>query len=193
MAGNLLLFLIFLKGKFLLPGAWPSAAGELWQAIPASLGLALTGVINSQLSATTKARLVFLRWSNPLPGCEAFSRYASSDARVDVGALERKVGPFPVEPRAQNDLWYKLFKSVESQAAIVQGHQAFLFTRDYACLAFLMVIVLGVAALVQNPDGKSTALYFGFLALQYLLTRRSARNNGQRLVGSVLAAKSAEA
>ncbi|OOG24251.1 hypothetical protein B1C78_09200 [Thioalkalivibrio denitrificans] len=89
MAANLIVFYAILKGQLLLAGDWIAAAYDLGQALPAGLGLILTGVLSAQLSADAKSRIVFLRWSNPLPGCEAFSRYTRSDPRVDLSALEK--------------------------------------------------------------------------------------------------------
>ncbi|MET4121734.1 hypothetical protein ABIB85_008187 [Bradyrhizobium sp. JR1.5] len=66
-----------------------------WQAlIPAGLGAVLISVINGVLDVQTKARLVFWRWHDPLPGCRAFSYYLHRDPRIDVTTLKTKVGPF---------------------------------------------------------------------------------------------------
>ena len=40
-----------------------------------------------------------MRWSNPLPGCEAFSRHAKQDQRIDIAALQRLCGRLPEDPR----------------------------------------------------------------------------------------------
>jgi len=92
------------------------------------VGIALTGVLNAQLSAEAKARIVFLRWRDPLPGSEAFTKHALSDPRIDMAALKATLGPLPVAPREQNALWYKLYKTVGSEPAVSQVHRAFLFT-----------------------------------------------------------------
>lgn len=131
-------------------------------------------------------------WKHPLPGCRAFSRHAHADSRVDIAALERAHGPLPEGPREQNALWYRLYKSVESEAAVVQVHRAFLFARDYACLALMMTIVLGGAALFQVPSTGARLAYVGILALQFVLSGQAARNHGNRFVTTVLAIKAAE-
>ena len=53
-------------------------AGNL---LPVGIALVVTTVLNGLLSADVKAKLVFLRWRDPLPGHRAFSRYAKSDPR----------------------------------------------------------------------------------------------------------------
>lgn len=191
MAGNLIAFYAILKGNLLFVGDWNAAAQDLGQALPAGVGLVLTGIVNAQLSADAKSRIVFLRWNNPLPGCEAFTRYARSDARVDLNALEREHGPLPTDPHKQNALWYKMYKSVESEPAVIHAHRAFLFARDYTCIALMMFVVLGGVAVLQMSSIKGALLYIGGLALQFLLAGQAARNHGRRFVSTVLAIKSA--
>ena len=87
---NLAIFAVVLKTDQLLAADYPDILKQ-WQAlIPASLGAILIGVVNGLLSAQAKARLVFWRWKNPLPGSEAFSRYVTLDPRIDVAALKSK-------------------------------------------------------------------------------------------------------
>ena len=191
MAGNLIAFYTLVKGSAILAGDWSAAVQDLGQALPAGLGLVLTGIVNAQLSADAKARVVFLRWRDPLPGCEAFTRYAHSDHRVDLNALQRQHGPLPTDPRQQNALWYKLYKSVDSEPAVIQAHRAFLFARDYTCIALMMFVVLGGIGLWQISSTKGALLYIGGLALQSVLAGQAARNHGRRFVSTVLALKGA--
>lgn len=192
MAGNMIAFYAILKGQMLFAGDWIVALQDLGQALPAGLGLVLTGILNAQLPADAKSRIVFLRWRNPLPGCEAFTRYARSDPRVDLRALEKHYGPLPTDPRAQNTLWYKLYKTVELEPAVAQAHRAFLFARDYACIAVMMLVVLGVIAFFQMSPMRVALLYSVGLAFQFLIAGQAARNHGRRFVSTVLAIKSAD-
>ena len=160
--------------------------------LPAGIGVALAGVVNGLLGADTKARLVYWRWSNPLPGCRAFSRYAERDARIDMDALPRVLGRWPVEPRQQNATWYRLYKSVEREPAVMDAHRLFLLTRDYTAIAFLMLVVASPLALWLLPSALTTAAYTGLLLLQYLLARKAASTYGVRFVTSVLAIKAVE-
>jgi hypothetical protein len=191
MAANLALFYGVVQHDAILAGDWAETARQLAEAIPAGLGLAVTGLLNAQLPAEAKARIVFLRWRDPLPGSEAFTKHGPADPRVDVAALESAFGPLPVTPREQNALWYKLYKSVSSDASVTQVHRAFLFTRDYACLALFAWVVLGSAGFVQIPSVRTALGYVAVLGAQFLLARRAARTHGVRLVTTVLALKSA--
>ena len=152
MALNLAVFYGVVQYEAVLTGDWVSLIERASAVIPAGVGLVLTGVLNAQLSSTAKARILFLRWRDPLPGSEAFSKHGPSDARVDMAALEASLGPLPTAAREQNALWYKLYTSVSSNPAVTQVHRAFLFARDYAGLAGLAVVVLA-------GRGRSTDSY----------------------------------
>jgi hypothetical protein len=191
MAANLVLFYIVMQNDAIMSGNWINLARNFSEALPAGLGVALTAIINAQLSPEAKSRIVFMRWSNSLPGCEAFTRHAKSDPRVDFAALELGCGSLPTDPREQNALWYRLYKSVESEPSISQVHREFLFARDYTCLALLMVIVLGTAGFLQIPSTRTALFYSVLLLLQFVLSSRAARNHGRRFVTSVLALKGA--
>jgi len=191
MAANLALFYAAVQHDAILAGNWAETARQLGDALPAGIGLALTGVLNAQLSSEAKARIVFLRWRNPLPGSEAFTKHARQDPRVDIAALKSAFGPLPIAAREQNALWYKLYRSVGSDPSVVQVHRAYLFTRDYACLALFACFVLGGAGLAQIPSTGTALGYLGILIIQFLLARRAARTHGVRLVTTVLALKSA--
>jgi hypothetical protein len=93
-----------------------------------SFGLAVVvaTVLNGLLPASAKARLVFLRWRNALPGHRAFSRYMTADPRIDPAAAKKAIGgPLPVDAVEQNQVWYRLYKKVENDPAISQVHRIF--------------------------------------------------------------------
>ncbi|HYZ26833.1 MAG TPA: hypothetical protein VE597_07980 [Geminicoccaceae bacterium] len=189
---NSVTFYLAVKTDALLGGQWLVLAKNVPEVLPVGLCLVLVEVVNAQLSSDAKARIVFLRWQDPLPGSEAFTRHAIADPRINLTAIERNSGPLPTSPRQQNFLWYRLYRSVAYDPAVLQVHREYLFTRDYACLCLLMLIGLGTAGLFHMPS-RSTALgYAGLLTIQFLLVRRAARNHGVGLVTTVLALKGAE-
>jgi hypothetical protein len=190
-AANAIVFYLAVETNALFGDQWVSAVKDLPEILPAGLCLALVGVANAQLTADAKARIVFFRWRDPLPGSEAFTRHAVADPRIDLSMLQRDNGPLPADPRQQNLLWYRLYQSVADHPAVLWVHREYLFTRDYACLSLLMLIGLGTTSLFQFPS-KSTALgYISLLTVQYLLVRRAARNYGVQFVTTVLALKGA--
>jgi hypothetical protein len=134
---NVVIFVVAIKTDQLLAADYQEVLKQ-WQAlIPAGLGAILVGVMNGLLSPQSKARVIFWRWKDPLPGNRAFSRYVLLDPRIDVTALQAKVGLFPGEPNEQNALWYRLYKSVERDPSVAYVHRLFLLTRDYVGIAFL--------------------------------------------------------
>jgi hypothetical protein len=88
--------------------------------VPFGLAFVVATVLNGLLPAELKARLVFLRWRNALPGHRAFSQYINSDPRIDPTAVQKAVGgSLPVDPVEQNRMWYRLYKTVENDPAVL--------------------------------------------------------------------------
>ena len=189
---NLAVFLMILKADAFSAADFQRLTKDINDLIPAALAIALLTVANGLIGPQTKARLVFWRWVNPLPGCRAFSEHAQRDPRVDIDALERKIGKLPTDAREQNSVWYRLYKSVESDPSVTHNHRDFLFTRDYASLAVLFLVFLGGLAIYQMDDWHRAIPYVAFLAAQYLIVRHVATTYGHRFVTTVLAVKAAE-
>jgi hypothetical protein len=190
---NLLLYAIAVRGEEIAAGGWSMAWRAATELVPAGLLLVFITVANGLLSPMAKARLVFWRWQHPLPGNRAFSVHAKRDVRINVPALRAKLGNFPKAEPDQNAAWYRLYRSIEHDAAVAQVQRDFLFTRDYAALSALGILPLGIAAFVQAGSIRQAATYLALLIAQYVVTRSAAANYGKRFVCTVLAIKSAEA
>jgi hypothetical protein len=61
MAANLVVFYSFVQGDALVGGDVTELLRGVGKAVPAGLGLALTAIVNAQLSAEAKSKVVFLR------------------------------------------------------------------------------------------------------------------------------------
>ncbi len=192
LVANVVAFAIFLKGDAIHTVEFRWITGEVQDLLPGVLGIALLTVVNGLIGSNTKARLVFLRWSDPLPGCRVFTEHAPKDPRVDMEALTRRLGELPTESREQNATWYRLYRSVRSDPAVVQNHRDFLFTRDYAALSALMLVGLGGLALYQFEDWHRSSLYIVLLAAQYAVVRHVAARYGSRFVSTALSVAAAE-
>lgn len=188
---NLAVFLMILKTDALSAADFEQLTRDVVDLIPAALAVALLTVANGLIDSQTKARLVFWRWTYPLPACRAFSEHAQRDPRINIGDLERKIGRLPTDELEQNATWYQLYRSVESDPAVTHNHREFLFTRDYACLAALLLVVLGGLAIYQIDGLGRTLSYIAFLTGQYLIVRYVATRYGHRFVTTVLAVKAA--
>lgn len=189
MAFNILFYYAVIKHDAIQGGDWVVLAQEAADILPAGIGLALSGIINALLSSDTKAKIIFTRWREPLPGCRAFSKYGPKDYRVNMQNLELKHGPLPTEPRDQNVVWYKFYRSIQNEAEIKNVHRWFLFARDYACIALLMLLIMGIGGFFFIPSTKTAWFYLGILLLQVLVTNIAARNLGIRFCTTVLALK----
>lgn len=188
---NLAIYVVLLKVDILTAASWRASLRDVGDLIPAGLGLALLTVANGLLGPQTKARLVFWRWRNPLPGSRAFSVHAKRDPRIDPAVLQRLIGEIPNDEAEQNSAWYRMYKTVDSDTSVTHAHKEYLFTRDYACLSVLMLVGLGGLGFMQIYDFWHAILYLGLLAAQYLVVRFVAANYGRRFVTTVLALKSA--
>lgn len=149
-------------------------------------------VLSYLIPQNLKAQLVFWRWKNPLPGSRAFSKYAPADPRIDLVALKKNVGSFPETEKEQNATWYRLYKLVQSDVAVIESHQNFLLFRDIAAMSLCLVPTVPIGFLCMGVS-KSTALLSAVVFLvQYLATALASRNNGIRFVQNVLAIHSTQ-
>ena len=156
--------------------------------LPVGVALIVATVLSGLLSSDTKARLVFLRWRHALPGHRAFSVHAGRDPRIDVAALEKiHGGTLPVDPAEQNRAWYRMYKTMESDAAVRQVHRDFLLLRDYTGLCVVFFMFYGAAGLCAIPSVKVRLTYLMVLVVQYAFVRQAASNYGSRMVTTVLA------
>jgi hypothetical protein len=190
--GNFAAFIAVIRGKDLFTGLRGDSTTAIREILPAGVALFVVSLLNSQLSATAKARIVFMKWHNPLPGSRAFSFYAKRDDRVDLAALSRRFGPLPSSPKEENTLWYKLYRSVENEVQVTEANQHFLLWRDGATLVLLLTVLLVPIAGALTRQFIPVAGLLGLLSLQFGLMLQAARVNGERLVSNVLALKSAE-
>lgn len=139
------------------------------------------------LSHEAKARLVYWKITDPLPGSAAFTKYAPADARIDMKALAKNVGLLPVESREQNAKWYKLYRQVNGDAAVVHTHQLYLMYRDMAAMSLFLIPLLPTALWYAGASFVSSGIVGGALVLQYIASAIGARHSGTRLVCNVLA------
>jgi hypothetical protein len=169
------------------------AFSDIQKLIPAGLALVIATVLNGLLNADVKARLVFLRWRNVLPGHRAFSEYAIADPRIDPSALVKVIAAdLPIEPLEQNRTWYRLYRTVENDPAVRQVHRDFLLLRDYTGFCVLFIVFYGAVGLYAIRSLTTALLYLALLVLQYIIVRQAASNYGIRFVTTVLALKAAK-
>jgi hypothetical protein len=144
------------------------------------------------LSHEAKARLVFWKTANPLPGSAAFTKLAPADARIDMVALAKNVGELPTIPREQNSKWFKLYKLVEDDTAVAHAHKLYLMYRDMAAMSLLLIPLVPAVLWHAGATRGSWWIAATFFAVQYLACAMCARNSGVRFVCNVLAIHSSK-
>jgi len=172
-----------------LPGLLtPAAMREFaWlRVLGAAVAPVVVLLLTSLLSSDAKAVLVFWRLSETLPGHHAFSVYAPKDVRIDLDTLRKNVGEFPVDPKDQNAMWYKLYKKVDSDVTVAQAHRHFLLFRDLATVSLLLAPLSALILFALGADAVMSCIAFALLVVQYVATSVAARNNGERFVTNVL-------
>lgn len=191
-AVNWLVFYSIIQSGALSVSGVKALLTDVSNLLPAGIALIVTSVANGLLSANTKARLVFLRWRHPLPGSRAFSKLAAQDPRIDLVRLKKLLGnKMPNGPEEENRIWFRFYKELEHDKAVLDVHRDFLFTRDYTALSTLFLVIFGGAALYLDR-AKVSGTYAALLLVQLLIVRQAASTYGNRFVCTVLARKSAK-
>lgn len=152
----------------------------------------VTLLISNLFSQTTRARLVFWRWANPLPGSMAFTRFVNEDTRIDKAALLKRLGSFPTDPREQNATWYGIYRAHKDEAPVLDAHKLFLMYRDMASLSIVLLALFGIALWYAGVSRDTVLIGQAVFAAQYIATMIGARHAGSRLVCTVLAIESHE-
>lgn len=150
-------------------------------------------LLSGLLSHRIKASLVYWKLTDALPAHAAFTKHGPADARTDMAALRKKIGDFPAIPAEQNRLWFKLFKAVETEPAVVEAHKMYLLYRDMAAISVLLLVAVPVSLYFDGTAGFAAGAVAGIFALQYLMAAVAAQHKGIRLVTNVLAIYAAAA
>ena len=145
--------------------------------------LLLTGL----LSHEAKARLVYWKIKNPLPGSQAFTKCALVDARIDMKALKKNVGALPTDPSEQNAMWFRLYRLVRDDPAVSHTHRLYLMYRDMAAMSLIVTPLIPLAAWYAGVASGGRWIVGALLAIQYVVCAISARNSGTRFICNVLA------
>lgn len=143
-------------------------------------------LINGLVSADIKAILIFWRFKDPLPGSRAFTVHGPNDPRVDLTKLTAQYGPLPTTSKAQNSLWYKLYKINKLEQSVYIPHKQYLLARDVASMFVIFLVGLGLPALIWGLYPYNW-WYSAVLIAEYLLFAVAGQNYGKRFVTNVLA------
>ena len=166
------------------------ASISLEETVVALIVSVATVVLDGLVSADNKARVVFWRLHDPLPGSRAFSEHLPREPRANQEHLIFDWGELPINAPEQNHLWYRMLKKHETDIRVSEAHYRWLITRDLTSFAFLFLIFLGGATISVEFSRATSSIYLLLLGLQYLACMVAARNYGVRFVRTVLAVAS---
>ncbi len=152
-----------------------------------ALGPIIILVVSGILSPQIKATLVYWRISHALPGHRAFSVYCKKDTRINLTALEKKIGSFPVDPDDQNRQWYRLYKENSEKTIVIISHRSFLLSRDLAGVSAIATVILPLSLFLYTKFFWNAVGLFLILLTHYITITLVARNHGERFVCNVLA------
>ena len=93
-------------------------------------------------------------------------------------------------PQNRTVLWYRIYRSVESEIRVHEAHRAWLFARDLTSFSVLFLVIFGTATFISDVPWTTAWYFLSFLVVQYLATMITARNLGIRFVRTVLAVAS---
>ena len=198
-AKNIPLILIYIIWTVSLAAVFISGLDEFWiklsnyyknfkieDGILVGLGSLIVIVFTGLISAEWKARIVFLKWKNPLPGHRSFTKLAKLDSRIDLKILEKKYGTLPVDEKEQNLLWYKIYKEYENEVIVKTSQSHFLLTRDLASVTIIVTIIIIMVMLIYKLGIGVIFIFFLVMTLHYFVLILSSQNYGRRFVCNVL-------
>lgn len=156
---------------------------KLIKLFPLPSVIILTTILNGAFSSRFKERLVFLRWSTPLPASR-LRKTLNDDHRFSIDQVKEKYGPIPDDPKEQNMYWYnKIYKPNQGLNKIIDVHKNFLMTRDMTAICFIILVFSTINAIFLTGNWLHVIIMF----LEYLLLTLVASNYGKRFVATVVA------
>jgi hypothetical protein len=164
------------------------APGSISLGVIALTRLVLLGLIPPQL----RDRLIHWRWTNPLPGARAFTKFGPADQRVDMKKLQGSYGRLPTDPGKQSRLFYSIYKKHADDVGVLDAHKSYLAARDIGTINLLLLFFLVPLAYWSIDDHKRVAVYGVILFAAYVVMCIAAQVYGVRLVQNSLAVASHE-
>lgn len=148
--------------------------------------------VSELIPRRSKLFLVEWKWENQASGCQAFTKIALEDHRIDLKCLEKNYGPLPIDPSEQDRTFYKIYRIFQNEVSVLDAHKSYLLFRELCCLSFLLLFVGLIFGVIF---GRSIIIVLAYLCaslVAYIIFAQAAQNAGRRLVANVLAVASAD-
>jgi hypothetical protein len=185
---------VLVLGYAVLFQVTPSDTGvaSINAAVGATASVVVAIILAETLSSEAKARLIYCRWHQAMPGFRAFTVYIHEDAlgRINKASLTTRYGALPSDAGAQNRLWYGMLQQNGEAPSVAHAHQRFLLFRDLTWVTLICFVVATAVALRLGIDSAPRIIFLGGLFAVLLLLWIAAARFGRNLVKTVLAVES---
>lgn len=162
----------------------------LESSIVMSTSIVITIVLNNLITSDFKAKIVFWKIKDPLPGCRIFTKLINKDNRIDIELLKEKYGELPKKPSEQNKLWYRIYTKHRFDKMVFETHREFLISRDLTGLSFIFLGLFSIISIIFFKSNYKISIYIVYLLIQYTLISIYSQNRGNRFAKNVLAIES---
>lgn len=144
-------------------------------------------VLEGIFKNTVKEFLVFWRFKNRLPGHRAFSHIGPDDPRIDMERVNQAFPDgLPVDPKKQNNEWFRLYREYQDELQVFHAHKAFLLTRDLTSLTVVFIPLSILGHFLSGSEPQMLVYHLLILVLLFVVISLSARHYGERFVANVL-------
>ncbi len=144
-------------------------------------------VLMGMIPDSIRDKLIHWRYRHPLPGSRAFSDIATNDSRIDLENLAFTYGNLPIDPKEQNKLFYKIYKSVEDCVGVLHTHRLYLATRDCSSMTFILFFFLTPLIYLTTYNLEKTFYYGLAMVVLFGAFSYAAQNYSIRFVQNALA------
>ena len=173
---------------------WEISFDNLRYFIYGPFAIAVTAIINGMIGSETKAKIVFLRWKNPLPETRVFSELIANDKRIDKKRIDLEIkGVSSFSAEEQNILWFEYYSQSQTNPLVVSSERNYVYYRDYACMLILFALAafFALAASITGfyfRDSLNLICICLFaIAAQYVFVAPVAARSGKEFVTTVIA------
>ncbi len=143
-------------------------------------------VLTYLMPSEWKHRLIYTRWHHPLPGSRVFSNLLDKDERVSRQNLVDEFGELPTSADDQNTLWYKIYKTKQTDEVVLNSHGRWLLFRDVFAISIVLFLPLTIFTFWNTGAKAGLTFTLPYLALLGGIWI-CARNTGERFACNVLA------
>ena len=144
-------------------------------------------VLEGLFKNSVKEFLIFWRLKNWLQGQRAFTKIGPNDSRINMERIKTLFhDSLPVNPKKQNNEWFRLYREYQDELQVFYSHKAFLLTRDLASLTVIFIPLAIFGHFLLANMLQMLAYHLSILVILFVGISISARHYSERFVANVL-------